>query len=118
MEAIAKSSYERVSPMKVGWTLEHIKYLPVSKAFSVLENMNNKPSKLVFKVLTAAVANATTNHGMNLDNLFVSYCVANPGPIIKRFSPRAKGRADQIDKKTTLIVIKVSDTKPTKGAKK
>ena len=63
----------------------------------------------MLKVLNSAVANAENNHSMDVDKLYVSLAVADPGPILKRMRPRAQGRAFRINKRTTHITIAVSE---------
>jgi large subunit ribosomal protein L22 len=71
-------------------------------------------ARVVRKVLASAVANATTNDGLDADELFVKACFADEGPTLKRFRPRAKGRAGKINKRTchiTVIVDRMSEEK-------
>jgi len=63
----------------------------------------------MLKLLKSAVANAEHNNGMNVENLYVSTVVANPGPTLKRGMPRAKGSYNRILKRTTHITIGVSE---------
>lgn len=111
MEAIAKAKTLRVSSQKAGLVVELIRNKPIDKAFIILENCNKKSAPLILKVLNSAVANATENHGMVAEDLFVKRAVSNEGPTIKRFRARAKGRADQKLKRTSHIEIVVSDEK-------
>lgn len=109
MEAKAKSKYVRVSSQKAGQVCTLIRYKNVEEAFAILENSTRKSASIIKKVLNSAVANATENHGMIVEDLYVKKVIANEGPTMKRFRPRAKGRADQKLKRTSIIEVVVSD---------
>ncbi len=109
MEAKASSKYLRISSQKVNLVLELIRYKNIDEAVAILEHTNKKAAPLVLKVLNSAVANATENHGMLAENLYVLKATANEGPTIKRYRPRAKGRADLKRKRTTILNLVVSD---------
>ena len=66
-------------------------------------------SELMLKLLKSAAANAENNFNMDPDKLYVSEAYANPGPILKRFMPRAQGRAYRINKRTSHITIAVAE---------
>ncbi len=111
MEAKASSKYLRVSSQKVNLVLELIRNKPTSEAIAILEQTNKKSAPLVLKVLNSSIANATENHGMLADGLYILKAIANEGPTIKRYRPRAKGRADVKRKRTTILEIVVTDEK-------
>ena len=111
MEANASSKYLRVSSQKVNLVLALIRNTSTSEAIAILEQTNKKAAPLILKVLNSSIANATENHGMLADDLYVVKAIANEGPTIKRFRPRAKGRADLKRKRTTILEIVVSDEK-------
>ena len=71
-------------------------------------NMDLLPTP-AFKLLKSAAANAENNHQMDPEKLYVSACYANPGPIIKRFMPRAQGRAYRINKRTSHVTVVVKE---------
>ena len=64
---------------------------------------------LLSKLVKSAAANAENNHQMDPEKLYVSACYANPGPIIKRFMPRAQGRAYRINKRTSHVTVVVKE---------
>ena len=66
-------------------------------------------SEPMLKLLKSAIANAENNHSMDADKLVVTTAVADPGPILKRMMPRARGRAYRINKRTTHVTIGVSE---------
>lgn len=109
MEAKALAKNIRISAQKANLVCELIRYKKVDEAFSILDTTNKKVAPLLKKVLNAAVANATENHGMLNENLIIIRAVANEGPTIKRFRPRAKGRVDQKLKRTAHLEIVLSD---------
>jgi large subunit ribosomal protein L22 len=118
MEARAKHKMARISARKARLVADLVRNKDVNEAITILDNTVKKASPLILKVLNSAIANATENHGMTLENLYISDIQINDGPIIKRFRPRAKGRADRIDKKTSHIKITVSDERKTPKPKK
>jgi large subunit ribosomal protein L22 len=83
--------------------------MQVEKALNLLEFSPKKGAGLVKKVLLSAIANAEHNEGADIDELKVSSISIDEGPVMKRWRPRAKGRADQIIKRTSHINVTVSD---------
>jgi large subunit ribosomal protein L22 len=109
----ATLKYLRTSAYKVREVLDLVRGLDVDDARHVLQFSERGPSHEVLKVLNSAVANA--DHTLNIppDELFVSVAFADEGPTIKRWRPRARGRATRIRKRTchiTIIVARLSDT--------
>jgi len=86
-----------------------IRGLPVEEARNILEFSNKKAAGMVKKVLDSAIANAEHNQGMDIDELKVSTVYVDEGPTMKRLQARAKGRANRIFKRTSHIVVKVSE---------
>ncbi len=111
MEAKALSKVIRVSSQKANLVCELIRNKSTQEAFAILENTNKKSAEIIKKILNSAVANATENHGMTSENLYVKLAFANEGPTMKRYRPRAKGRADLKKKRTSNITIIVTDEK-------
>ena len=105
MEARATHKYARISPRKVKIVNDLIRNKPVGVAMGILNNTPKAASELLIKVLKSAIANAETNHNMNVDKLYVAEAYANPGPILKRIMPRAHGRAFRINKRTSHITL-------------
>ena len=110
-EAKAYLRYVRISPRKVQIVCDLIRGKDVGTAMAILMQTPKAASELLLKLLKSAVANAENNFEMDPDNLYVSETYANPGPIIKRFRPRAQGRAYRINKRTSniLVVVKEKD---------
>lgn len=109
MEVAAKYRYARVSPQKARLLADLIRGLPVEEARNILAFSNKKAAGMVKKVLDSAIANAEHNQGMDIDELKVSTVYVDEGPTMKRLQARAKGRANRIFKRTSHIVVKVSE---------
>jgi large subunit ribosomal protein L22 len=104
-EALARVKYVRIAPNKARFVLDQIRGLPVEEARRILQFSIKSVSTDILKVLNAAIANATTVLNAEADTLVVSRCWADEGPTMKRFMPRAQGRAYQILKRTVHITI-------------
>ncbi len=98
----------RTSPYKVREVLNLIRGKDVRLAQDILKFCERGPAEPVGKLLKSAVANAVENDELDADELFVSSCYADEGPTMKRFRPRAKGRASRIRKRSSSITIIVS----------
>ena len=109
MEAYAIHKSAMVAPRKARMTLDLIRGKKVSEASAILENTNTKSSRLIYKVLNSA--NATNNLGLKEDDLKISECFINPGPVLKRSKIGSRSKVDRRDKRTSHITIKVSDGK-------
>ena len=109
MEVAAKHSFARISPQKARLVADQVRGLPVEQALNILTFSNKKAAAMVKKVLNSAIANAEHNEGMDIDELKVSTVYVDEGPTMKRIHARAKGRANRIFKRTSHIVVKVSD---------
>ena len=101
----ASAMYLRVSAYKARVVLNLIRGLPVKNADEVLQFSDREVSNDIRKVLASAVANAQHNHEQDPDELFVKACFADEGPTLKRFTPRARGRGNRINKRTCHITI-------------
>ena len=97
----------RMSASKVRVVLDLIRGLDVVSADQVLQFTEREAARVVRKVLASAVANAVNNDGLDAETLFVRACYADEGPTMRRFSPRARGRATRINKRTCHITIVV-----------
>lgn len=106
VKAIAR--YVRMSPLKVRRVLDQIRGRSYREALIILEFMPYKACEPVLKVLRSAVANAEHNEGLEPTDLVVSQAFADGGPSLKRFRPRAQGRAYQIRKPTCHITVAVA----------
>jgi len=107
----ATAKFVRVSPRKAGDMASLIRGKKVAEAKAILSLNPRAAAKLVGKVLDSAVANAENNHDLDADDLFVVQAYVNGGPTIKRFRPRAMGRASRIRKRTSHITVCVGEKK-------
>ncbi len=107
-EVKAHAKYIRMSPFKVRRVLDQIRGKSYQEALIVLEFMPYRACEPVLKVLRSAVSNAEHNNGLNPAQLVVSTAYADGGPTLKRFRPRAQGRAYQIRKPTCHITVAVA----------
>lgn len=112
--ARAEVKHARVSARKAGRYAAAIKGMKYQQAYSTLEFMTSPTAKTVQKVLASAGANAEENHDMTRDQLYVYEAVANQGPTFRRFRPAMRGMATRIRKRTSHIIIVLSD-KPRKS---
>jgi large subunit ribosomal protein L22 len=105
----ATAKYLRLSTRKTRLVTQAIKGKRVEEASALLRFMPQLAAKDVARVLKSATANAENNHNLSAEDLVVFDAVANEGPTIKRFQPRAQGRAFPIHKPMTHITIVVAD---------
>ena len=105
MEAKAVARHIRIAPRKVRQEIDLIRGKDVGEAEAILQFVPNRAAKPVYKLLRSAVANAEQNHQMDTDSLYISAAYVDEGPILKRFRPRAHGRADRIDKRLSHITV-------------
>jgi len=109
MQASAKLSHAHISAQKCRLVADQVRGLPVERALEVLTFSQKKSAQIVRKVLESAIDNAEHNEGADVDELKVSVICVNEGPTLKRWNARAKGRANQILKRTSHIQITVAE---------
>ena len=114
MEAYAIHKNALIKPNLARMTLDLIRGKDVETARGILENTNTKASRLIYKVLNSAVANAVNNLGANEADLKVTECYINPGPVYKRIRFESKAYIGHHDKRSSHITVKVSDEKGVK----
>ena len=114
LQAIAKDNMVRISPTKLSILVNGIVDMKVSSAMNQLKFSSKRGSKTILKVLNAAVANAENNKQLDIDKLFIKQAFVGKSLRMKRWRPRAKGRASSIIKpfsKVTIIVEERSEMK-------
>ena len=104
-ESRAYLKYVRISPRKVQIVLDLIRNKPADLAMAILKHTPKAACEPLEKLLRAAMANAETNHNMDITKLYVAECSVSQGPTLKRIRPRAQGRAYRINKKTSHITL-------------
>lgn len=114
--AQARARFVRVTPMKARRVVDLIRGLPVAEAQAVLRFAPQAASEPVGKVLGSAIANAEHNQRLAPDTLVVSEAYVDEGPTLKRFQPRAQGRAFRIRKRTSHITVVVESRPQAAGS--
>ncbi|BAZ13998.1 50S ribosomal protein L22 [Calothrix sp. NIES-4071] len=107
-EVKAVARYVRMSPFKVRRVLDQIRGRTYREALVILEFMPYRSCDPILKLLRSAAANAEHNNGLNRAELVITRAFADQGPVLKRFQPRAQGRAYQIRKPTCHITLAVA----------
>ncbi len=105
MEARAIVKHVRITPRKVQLVANLIRGKKIDEALAILKYTPRAAAPIIEKLVRSAMANAENNYGMNVDDLYISEIYANQGPIMKRYRPRAFGRAAAIKKRTSHIGI-------------
>lgn len=109
MEVGATLKYAHISAQKARLVANQIRGLSAEKAIELLQFSPKKAANLIKKVLNSAIANAEHNKGVDVDELKVIKILVNEGPRAVRYRARARGRSNQILKRTCHITIAVSD---------
>lgn len=105
MEAVASLKYARVGAQKARLVADLIRGKDVSDAIKTLTFLNKKSAEMIKKLIESAVANADFKKTMDIDKLFVKTIYVDKGPVLKRFRPRAQGRAFGVKKQTSHINV-------------
>ena len=105
--AFASARYVRITPMKARRVVDMVRGMPVDEALAILQFAPQAASETVYKVLESAIANAETTEGLDTDDLVISVAQVDEGPTMKRWRPRAQGRATRILKRTSHITLVV-----------
>jgi len=112
--AVAKDNMIRISPVKLSVLVNGIVNMKVSSAINQLQFSHKRISKIILKVLNAAIANAENNKQLDIDKLFVKEAFVGKSLRMKRWRPRAKGRAASIIKPFSKVTIVVEERSITK----
>jgi large subunit ribosomal protein L22 len=108
MHTQAVLKFVRLSPQKARLVADLVRGKKVGDAINTLKFSQQRAAGIIRKVLESAIANAENNNGADVDELKVSSIFVDEGPVMKRTSPRAKGRADRIIKRTSHITVRVA----------
>jgi large subunit ribosomal protein L22 len=111
---MARARYVRVSPTKARRIIDLVRGMPASDALQTLKFAPQDVSEQIYKVVASAVANAEHNSQLDPETLFVSEAYVDEGPTLKRFRPRAQGRAYRIRKRTSHITV-IVEARPVEG---
>ena len=106
--AYARSKFNRISMSKVSMVARRVKRMPYKEAMGILQHLPNKSARIIEKTLKSAAFNLMSNEdAYTEDDIYVSLIYANEGPTLKRIKPRARGRADRINKRTSHLTVHV-----------
>lgn len=111
MQAKAVAKQVRIAPRKARLVVDLIRGKEVGEAIAILRHTPKAASQVIEKVINSAIANAEHNYEMEPNNLVVSEAYVDEGVTLKRFRPRAQGRASRINKRTSHITVVVSEKK-------
>ncbi|GAF66207.1 50S ribosomal protein L22 [Alkalihalobacillus trypoxylicola] len=111
MQAKAVAKQIRIAPRKVRLVVDLIRGKQVGEAIAILRHTPKAASPVVEKLLNSAIANAEHNYEMEPNNLVISEIFVDEGVTLKRFRPRAQGRASRINKRTSHITLVVTEKK-------
>ena len=109
MEVTAVAKNVRLTPRKVRLVLDLVRGKDVKEALAILKFTPRNTAPVVSKLIKSAVANATNNHQMNEEKLYVKTIYADEARVLKRWMPRAKGSASQILKRSSHITVVVDE---------
>ena len=105
MEIRAKARFVRISPQKIRLIMRQVRGKKVEEALNLLSFAPQRGAGILKKLLDSAVANAQQNADMDVDALYIATVYADEGPTLKRWRPRAQGRASRIMKRTSHITV-------------
>lgn len=111
MESSAKLSFARLSPRKTRLVVDMVRGKDIQTALNILRFSPQPSARLIAKLLSSAVANAEQKGVSDVDRLFVKTICVDGGPVLRRFVPRAMGRASKIRKPTSHISVVLADNK-------
>lgn len=109
MESRAKLSYARLSPQKTRLVVDMVRGKAVQEAINILKFSPQKAAGIVSTLVNSAVANAEQKGVADVDRLFIKEIMVDQGPVLKRFLPRAQGRATKIRKPTSHILVVLAE---------
>lgn len=117
MIVTAKSRYLRTSAQKLRLSADLVRQKPAMESLHILKATPKKSAELVYDTLKSAIANAENNHRMVASELVISEIRVDQGPMRKRYRPRSRGMANQIQHKTSHLTIKLDKQAPVEPTK-
>lgn len=111
METSAKLKFARMSPRKARLVVDMVRGLPVQEALNTLRFSPQRAAGVVGNLVSSAVANAEQKGVSDVDRLYIKQIFVDQGPVLKRFIPRAMGRASRIRKPTSHITVVLDEKK-------
>ena len=109
METTVKIKHLKQSPTKIRFVLNELRGCKVNHAINILMNSNKKASNFILKAINSGLSNLENKCDFNQDKVVISNAFVDGGPVMKRFRPRAMGRASQILKRTSHLTITLSE---------
>jgi large subunit ribosomal protein L22 len=116
--SFASARFVRITPMKARRVIGMVRGLPVDEALALLRFAPQSAAGCIYKVLESAVANAESTEDLDAGQLILSKAMVDEGPTMKRWRPRAQGRATRINKRTSHITLVVQPAGVVAGATK
>ncbi len=105
MKTKAAARFIRISPRKIRLVMDQVRGMQVEQAISKLAFAPQKGARILKKLISSAVANAEQDTNVDVDALYIKQIYADEGPILKRWRPRAQGRATRIRKRTSHLTV-------------
>ena len=109
METRAVAKYVRISPRKIRLVMNQVRGKQVGEALNMLSFTPKRGARILKKLVNSAIANAEQNTGVDVDSLYIMRVYADEGPTLKRWRPRAQGRATSIRKRTSHLTVVLNE---------
>ena len=109
METKAVAKFVRISPRKIRLVMDQVRGKQVGEALNMLSFAPQRGARILKKLVNSAIANAEQNTGVDVDSLYIMRVYADEGPTLKRWRPRAQGRATSIRKRTSHLTVVLNE---------
>jgi large subunit ribosomal protein L22 len=109
METRAIAQFVRISPRKIRLVMDQVRGKQVGEALNMLSFASQRGAGILKKLVNSAIANAEQNTGVDVDSLYIMRVYADEGPTLKRWRPRAQGRATPIRKRTSHLTVVLNE---------
>ena len=109
METRAVAKFVRISPRKIRLVMDQVRGKQVGEALNILSFAPQRGARILKKLVNSAIANAEQNTGVDVDSLYIMRVYADEGPTLKRWRPRAQGRATSIRKRTSHLTVVLNE---------
>jgi len=109
METRAVAKFVRISPRKIRLVMDQVRGKQIGEALNMLSFAPQRGARILKKLVNSAIANAEQNTGVDVDSLYIMRVYADEGPTLKRWRPRAQGRATSIRKRTSHLTVVLNE---------
>ncbi|MFH1930650.1 MAG: 50S ribosomal protein L22 [Pseudomonadota bacterium] len=109
METRAMAKFVRISPRKIRLVMDQVRGKQVGEALNMLSFAPQRGARILKKLVNSAIANVEQNTGVDVDSLYIMRVYADEGPTLKRWRPRAQGRATPIRKRTSHLTVVLNE---------